>query len=305
MLTLSHEPDSPMRVMVFVAVFGLLSVVGPDVSAQDITAEPNFGSLSLTEGFVPDPQVVNVTSGGSMSVKVSGCNFGYVSSAPDVDLYYTSSRGSDLFFYVEGQGDTTLLINTPTGDWVCDDDGFTGTNPLVTMRSAPDGLYNVWVGSYSNDFHDATLLISEVDPSAPPSSGPIPDYSLEPTYGNVSLDEGFLPDPYDVDVVAGGPLELNMGQCAYGNVAEAPDFDLYYSTSGGSDLYIYSISGEDTTLLINTPSGNWLCNDDAYFGNNPLIVVPNAPDGLYDIWVGTYGSDTVGASLYVSEIDPR
>jgi hypothetical protein len=190
---------------------------------------------------------------------------------------------------------------------VCDDDSFGDGDPIIEMRYAPGGLYNVWVGSYSNDFHDATLFVSEIDPrgNGNTSSGLVPDYSLDPTYGSETLEQGFLPDPYTVDLVAGGSIDLDMGECTYGNVAEAPDFDLYYESSGGSDLYFYASSEEDTTLLVNTPDGNWLCNDDGHYGSHPLIVVPKAAGGLYDIWVGSYGGDTAGATLYISEIDPR
>lgn len=287
----------------------LLLAGAPVASSQSISAEPNFGSLSLNEGFVPDPQSVAVTSGGSIDVGVGGCSYGFVSDAPDVDFYYTTSGNSDLYIYAVGDGDTTLLINTPSGSWVCNDDSYGDGDPLLRLPNADNGLYNIWVGSYSNEFHDATLFVSEVDPSSDTSSGApnggVPDYSLDPTYGRETLEEGFLPDPYAIDVVAGGPIELSMGECTYGYVADAPDFDLYYETTGGSNLYIYALSEDDTTLLINTPDGNWVCNDDGHFDGNPLIVIPAGEGGLYDIWVGSYNGDGSGATLYISEIDPR
>lgn len=296
-----------MRSALSLVVLAIIVMGVPAASSQDITAEPNFGSLSLDEGFVPDPETVSVTSGGNVEVGIDGCSYGYVSSAPDINLYYTTSGDSDLYFYVVGDGDTTLLVNTPNGDWVCDDDSYEDGDPILVLRNAPDGLYNVWVGSYSNDFHDATLFVSEIDPrgNGITSSGLVPDYSLDPTYGSETLEAGFLPDPYTIDLVAGGGLALDMGECTYGNVAEAPDFDLYYETSGSSDLYIYVLSEEDTTLLVNTPDENWICNDDGYSGSNPLIVIPASAGGLYDIWVGSYDGEAVGATLYISEIDPR
>lgn len=283
----------------------LLIAVLPVASSQSISAEPSYGTLSLDEGFVPDPQTVAVTSGGSVEVGIAGCGYGFVSDAPDVNFYYSTSGNSRLYIYVVGDGDTTLLVNTPTGNWVCDDDSYGDGNPVLVLPNAPGGLYNIWAGSYSQDLHDATLFVSEVDPRTSTSGGQIPDYSLAPTYGRGDLDEGFLPDPYSVDLVAGGSIELNMGDCTYGFVAEAPDFDLYYETTGGSDLYIYALSEEDTTLLINTPDRNWICNDDGHSGGNPLIVVPAALGGLYDIWVGSFNGDATGATLYISEIDPR
>ena len=129
--------------------------------------------------------------------------------------------------------------------------------------------------------------------------------SLDPTYGSVRLSEGFLPDPHEVSLTAGGSIDTNVGGCTYGYVADAPDVDFYYTTDGSSTLYIYGVSGEDTTLLINTPNGSWVCDDDSYGDGDPIVVIRNAPSGMYNIWVGTYSDDLTPANLYISEIDPR
>ncbi|MDH3205470.1 MAG: hypothetical protein OEO79_02605 [Gemmatimonadota bacterium] len=284
---------------------GLLIAAVPAVEAQDVGAQPNFGDLQLKEAFLPDPQSVSVTSGGSIDVDRGSCSYGYVSNAPDVDLYYTTTGGSGLYIYAEGEGDTMLLINTPSGDWVCDDDSHGDLDPVVHFAGAADGLYNIWVGSFSNDNHAATLYVSEINPSGASSQSGAPDLSLDPLYGNVRLDGGFLPDPHTVSVRAGGSIEVDVGSCSYGFVANAPDVDLFYTPSGGRDLYIYVEGGEDTTLLINRPDGSWTCDDDGHTGTNPLVVLQKAEEGLYDIWVGTYGDDVSDATLYISERDPR
>lgn len=131
------------------------------------------------------------------------------------------------------------------------------------------------------------------------------DYTEDPTYGSINLEEGFLPDPHAVSLTAGGSIEVNLGSCNYGFVADAPDVNFRYTTSGGSDLFIYVNSGDDTTLLINKPDGTWVCNDDGLGNSNPVVVVPGAASGLYNIWVGTYGDALSEATLSVSEIDPR
>ena len=138
---------------------------------------------------------------------------------------------------------------------------------------------------------------------APPAAAQDP--TLDPSFGDVLLDEGFTPDPYEVELTAGGPLEPAVDGCAFGYVAEAPDADLYYTTSGGSDLYVFVVSSEDTTLLINLPDGSWVCDDDGYGDGDPLVAIPGAAEGLYDIWIGTYGEEPAAALLYLSEVDPR
>lgn len=131
------------------------------------------------------------------------------------------------------------------------------------------------------------------------------DVSASPTFGDLELDEGFEPDPVEVALTAGGTIVPAVNGCDFGFVAEAPDVDLYYTTSGASTLYISAIGADDTTLLVNLPDGSWVCDDDGFGDGDPIVVVPNAEDGLYDIWVGTYGEEPVDASLFISEIDPR
>ena len=129
--------------------------------------------------------------------------------------------------------------------------------------------------------------------------------SASPAYGTVTLEAGFLPDPHTTNLTAGGSIDINMGECTYGQVADAPDVDLYFTAGNASSLYIYAEAKNDITLLINLPDGSWLCNDDGYTGTNPMIIVPKAAGGLYDIWVGTYGTELTSATLSISEIDPR
>ncbi|MEM9996246.1 MAG: peptidase S1 [Bacteroidota bacterium] len=131
------------------------------------------------------------------------------------------------------------------------------------------------------------------------------DVGGSPTYGDLQLEEGFQPDPNSTSLTAGGSIEVNKGACTYGFVAEAPDVDLYYSTSGDSPLYIYVESEGDVTLLVSKPDASWVCDDDSFGNSDPILVIPNAPDGLYNIWIGTYGDEMQSATLHVSEIDPR
>jgi hypothetical protein len=132
------------------------------------------------------------------------------------------------------------------------------------------------------------------------------DVSAAPAYGTVHLTGGFLPDPHTTDLTAGGPVQVSRGSdCTYGRVANAPDLDLQYTAEGGRTLYIYARAAEDITLLVNLPDGSWICDDDSLGGLDPLLVIPKGASGLYDIWVGTYGEDTVPARLFISEVDPR
>lgn len=126
------------------------------------------------------------------------------------------------------------------------------------------------------------------------------DYSQSPNYGSVALNPGFMPDPYQVQLTAGGNLDAShLGNGCVGMVTNAPDFRLNYG-AGGSQLFIGVTSSADTTLVVNTPSGEWFCNDD-FDGLNPVVGGAGPDGGQYDIWVGTYGDSTAAATLFITE----
>jgi len=128
------------------------------------------------------------------------------------------------------------------------------------------------------------------------------DLSLKPTYGGVKLKAGFEPDPYKKNLDAGGEINTDKGGLKAW-VAKAPDFQLFYE-SGNFALTIYAESKADTTLLINTPDGKWVANDDGPgTGLNPLIKFANPKSGRYDIWVGTLEKGiTPPATLMITEL---
>jgi hypothetical protein len=130
---------------------------------------PNYGSVSLTSGFSPDPYTVGMSSGGSVDVSYlgGGC-IGFATSAPDFRLQYTSGSFSLIRIYFVGSGDTTLIINDPGGGWHCVDDSFGTLNPTVDFSNPASGQYDIWVGSYSSGTSvGGTLSITELDSNHP------------------------------------------------------------------------------------------------------------------------------------------
>ncbi len=131
------------------------------------------------------------------------------------------------------------------------------------------------------------------------------DASLDPVFGSVTLKAGFKPDPHSVDIVAGGTEDAShLGGACVGMVGEAPDFRLDY-TAGSFPLNLWVYADVDTTLVVNDPNGDWVCNDDGAGdgGNvNPGLRWANPPSGVYDIWIGRYGTgDGADAKLVITE----
>lgn len=137
------------------------------------------------------------------------------------------------------------------------------------------------------------------------------DASLNPTFGTVSLQANFLPDPNWVFVFAGGTTEgtftdASSGDTCSGYFSDAPDFRMTFTTGSGLPLSVTSLSDDDTVLLVNGPDGQWYCNDDTY-GLNSAVTFAAPQDGVYDIWVGTYSDpqgDYASAELGFTELVP-
>ena len=114
----------------------------------------NFGRHALAAGFEPDPVAVPIVSGGDIDVTQFGlgpdCK-GFVTAQPDFILDYSGGSPFLRLFVVPQQNvvamDTTLVINTASGEWVCNDDA-RGANPVVDLANPPGGQYDVWIGSY-------------------------------------------------------------------------------------------------------------------------------------------------------------
>lgn len=128
------------------------------------------------------------------------------------------------------------------------------------------------------------------------------DTSLRANSATISLDSGFTPDPYTVSVVAGGGVDGSAlpGSCT-GMISDAPDVELTYD-AGSFPLAFRSISGNDTTLIINGPDGNWYCDDDSFGDGDAQVLFSRPQSGVYDIWIGTYGGGTAPATLQITEV---
>lgn len=154
-----------MKTRIAAAVAAAAIVLGAGVAAaQNYSLQPAYGTLNLSAGFTPDPQVVNVQAGGNRSAQSlsSSCQ-GFIADAPDVRVNY-SAGSYQLMISADSSADTTLVINGPDGRWYCDDDGGNnGLNPLIQFNNPGSGQYDIWIGTYSSgSLQPAQLYISEI-----------------------------------------------------------------------------------------------------------------------------------------------
>ncbi len=164
------------RTMSFV-LFACVLVASTFSDLPNVFGEP-LDTISLAEGFTPDPVEHRMTAGGGtwfdadrdlssdyfsrrLEVSVSGWIYG---PGPDVSFYFETTGESDLYFSfaAETSADTFLLINDPDGDWWVMDDNDDGLDPAFGITSPPSGRYDIWVGTWAEDSVTGTLFISEL-----------------------------------------------------------------------------------------------------------------------------------------------
>lgn len=151
-----------MRLALAIAV-SAAALIGANASAQNVSLDPNFGTVGLVAGFTPDPYTVQIVSGGTIDAgsQIGGECRGMITDAPDFRLEYQPG-GFELFLSAVSSGDTTLVVNAPDGSWHCDDDSGGNLNPALVFADPMAGQYDIWIGSFGGGNHDATLRISEL-----------------------------------------------------------------------------------------------------------------------------------------------
>ncbi len=217
---------------------------------------------------------------------------GTAASPGEVSWSYTSKGNVYLLAFVQNLREMTTVDSTPV-DWD------------TIMHAAYADSIDLTSGfeSLQNSIWEVNLWDVPPQPARPMTL----DVSLPANFGGVRLTAGFPQDPHVVTVYAGGSEDAGVATQCPGFVSAAPDYELTYTASRQFDmLNIYARSKADTILVVNTPSGQWICNDD-YSGLDPLISMQRPESGVYDIWVGTYGADPSAppANLYISELPPR
>ncbi len=103
-------------------------------------------------------------------------------------------------------------------------------------------------------------------------------------------------------VMAGGDVDLAACPSVpgAGMIVSGPDFEFDLSGLGAYNLLQLRVTATcDTVLLVNDSTGQWHFSDDENGTLDPMIDIVGAADGVFDVWVGTYGPDLCEAELTV------
>lgn len=127
-------------------------------------------------------------------------------------------------------------------------------------------------------------------------------------YGIRALRAGFATQPVGMRLGAERTVDAaqrRLGPTCAGIVTVVPDY-IVRVTGTLPLLRVFVRASDDTTLLVNTADGRWLCSDDWNGGRDPLVDIVNASAGQYDIWVGRRASSTgVRATLTITDSAAR
>lgn len=147
-----------------------MPVPGAQVVQPGATGESNFGTVTLSTGFMPDPKVAQGRSGGARDASTlsPGCAGWVDANKPDHIFVASTAFGAN--FRILGHStrvptqDITLVMQKPDGTYVCNDDAAApATDPILAGNQLLPGVYKIWVGSYQQgEFADYRLGFTEL-----------------------------------------------------------------------------------------------------------------------------------------------
>jgi len=142
----------------------------PAPAKLDYTANPNYGEANLSAGFTPDPFSIGITSGGDVDVSYlgGGCS-GFASVSADLRVNFGGGGAALLrFYFIGSNGDPTMVINDPYGNYYCVDDSFGTVNPTIDFNNPAGGTYDIWIGSYASGTNiSGTLYVTSASGNHP------------------------------------------------------------------------------------------------------------------------------------------
>ncbi len=318
------EPD----VVVFQSEDGTLVAVEYDesmygseglelTSVRDVAAsvEASLFTLDLAAGFPLDPTFMSVNAGGAVPASLLGAECsGFVNEVPVVTVNWSGQADFVEVFFVSND-DPTLVVLTPDGQVLCNDDaGDHLLDPVVEINNPVEGAYRIWTGSYREGHLLPGILVLTTKPevnlgtfnlSSFIQRAQMPEVVPEPeriadqaalieTLEMALADSPDLADadlPTEVEVVADGivplfQLPLEAQGCA-GLVTGAPSYTFNW-VGEAQDMRIMFEGDGDASLLVIGPDRAVACSDDSADGSNqnPVIDISGPMDGLHAVYVG-------------------
>lgn len=144
-----------MRTATFVSVALAATVISGMAVACPQGATNGIIAANLSPDRLREGEILHSGFGIWPEVSFAECGVGAAGYGRDIaDLSFNISIWSDqlneLVITAEGNCDTVLLVNDPTGQWHFDDDSGGNMQPRIVISNPPRDMtyYDVYVGSY-------------------------------------------------------------------------------------------------------------------------------------------------------------
>jgi hypothetical protein len=287
-------------------------VTTPEPTEPPLPTQPNFQAIPI-----PANGPCSVAPAGASAINVRGgpgLSNPIITQLPPNTIVPVVGRLADNSWYqvnvgglvgwvsatvtrIGGNNCATITVITPPTATGQASPSATATSTTATATATTTGATPTATATTSLPTATLTPTNTEAAPVA------TLNFSLPPVYGSTSLTSGFVPDPFSVGITAGGPASASyLGGGCYGYTTSAPSFSVNYTSGAFPTLRFYFIGSGDTTMIINTPGGSYVCVDDSFGTLNPTIDFNSPSSGRYDIWIATYAQGaSVGGTLYVTE----
>ena len=269
-----------IRVLATCSVAALSLGVTGMASAQtkgtpDYTQPAAFGDYVLS-GNVDQRETVELSAGGQFDATSLGGNcIGMIAEAPDVEVELQAGGGRMAMSAISPDADVSLVVNTPDGSWVCDDDSGGNLNPRLVFQDATSGVYDVWVGELGDgDFPYADFVV-ELDA------------------------QGGTPAPQPSRILTGSGQQTATGRLQSGDDTLVSDeyADRYEITANAGDFIFADVTSNDfdTYLILIDPHDEQIENDD-YEGSTSRSRVETTAgrDGIFEVLVTSYAPGESG-----------
>jgi hypothetical protein len=272
-------------------------------------------TIDLEAGFPLDPTFVSVQAGGEVDASLlsSQCA-GFINQQPVVTVNWSGSAPFVETFFIS-DSDPTLVVLTPDGQLLCNDDANPDVlDPVIEISEPVTGTYRIWVGSYAKNQLIPGVLVLTTRPEVNigtfnlggliqrplvPEVQPKPKTAGTRDAGTAAIRELQAEavavtgaDPINASLTISGTIplfELDLpNPLCNGLVSGVPDF-VFDWTGEGQQFAVFFEGDSDATLLVLNEDGEQLvCGDDVEPGANlnPLVVVTEPKPGLYGVWVG-------------------
>lgn len=296
---------------------------GPE--GLDMGARPVSGKITLGRGFGDEVIDRDIQAGGLIRAQsipeLAGCAGG-ITAEPTVTIRNNRREGA---FHVRAsaRGDTTMIVHTPAGEWLCSDDAI-GLDPVISLPVAERGEYQVWVGAYDAGELPATLSIASTPfpgsasafeqgmrdaldiltgETDTPASAAQPDLrpDARPHHGRLNFRAGRGDEARSDAVVIPETSLAQADRSCRGHATVRPSLVVRRRNGGDAPFAISAEADFDATLAVRLPDGRWACNDDGW-GLNPGLTFTAAERGEYVVYVGSLNNRSGGpAQVYVTD----